>query len=224
MDRLRDSTFLYFLSSQLSTNYSNFKKSVETWFDGGMKFKRGRWTLSLEVRQAVYDTWIDHTITSTDNRNNRATLQISKMEHLQRYHGIENKTVQVEEKKNKRGRVNMSENRMIVTETVRSMQKSLLEKGIDVSIGSVLNLQPFFVTYASEKEMSLCLCKICLNTKFLFDALMSKAKKDGDEYFDSITAFFMAGCSCPKGENGYHKWSCSIRKCKYICETCTTEM
>ena len=167
-DRLQDSAFLYFLSSQLSTNYSNFKKSVETWFDGGMKSKRGRWTLSPEIRQAVYDTWIDHTVASTDNRNNRATVQISKMEYLQRYHGIENKTVQVEEKKNKRGRVNMSGNRMIMAETVRSMQKSLLGKGIFVSIGSVLNLHPFFVTNASEKEMSLCLCKLCLNTKFFF--------------------------------------------------------
>ena len=213
-DRLQDSTFLHFLSSQLSTNYSNFEKSVETWFDGGMKSKRGGRTLSLEVRQTVSDTWIDHTVASTDNRNNRATVQISKMEYLQRHHGIEYKIVQVEEKMNKRGQVNMSANRMIVTDTVRSMQKSMLEKGIDVSIGSILNLQPFFVTYASEKEMSLCLCKLCLNTKFLFDSLISKAKKDGDECFDSITAFFMAGCSCPKGENGYHKWSCSIRKCK----------
>ena len=24
----------------------------------------------------------------------------------------------------------------------------------------------------------------------------------------------MDGCSCPKGENGYHKWLCLIRKCK----------
>ena len=24
----------------------------------------------------------------------------------------------------------------------------------------------------------------------------------------------MDGCSCPKGENGYHKWLCSIQKCK----------
>ena len=87
-----------------------------------------------------------------------------------------------------------------------SIQKTLLVKGVTVSIGSVLNLKPFFVAYASEKEMSLCLCKICLNTKFLFDALMTKAKKDGDECIDLISAFLMAGCSCPKSENGYHQW------------------
>ena len=103
---------------------------------------------------------------------------------------------------------------MIVTETVCSIHKSLLDKGFNVSLGSVLNLKPFFVMYASEKEMSLCLCKLCLNTKFAFDALMSNTKKDGDESFTSITSFLMDGCSCSKGENGYQKWLCSIQKCK----------
>ena len=93
---------------------------------------------------------------------------------------------------------------MIVTETVCSVHKSLLCKGFNVSLGSVLNLKPFLVTYANEKEMSLCLCKLCLNTKFVFDALMNKVKKVGDESLTSITSFLMDG-SCPNGGNGYHK-------------------
>ena len=72
---------------------------------------------------------------------------------------------------------------MILTETLSSIQKLLIGKGITASVGSILNLKPFFITYATEKEMSLFLCKICLNTKFLFDALMVKAKKYGDEIF-----------------------------------------
>ena len=138
----------------------------------------------------------------------------SKKEYIQRYNGIENKTVQLEENKNKCGRVNTSANHMIVTETVRLIHKPLLDKDFYVSLGSVLNLKPFFVMYASENEMSLCLCELCLKTKFVFDALMSKAKKDGNESFTSITSFLMDGCSCTKGENGYHKWLCSIQKCK----------
>ena len=102
---------------------------------------------------------------------------------------------------------------MIVTATVRAMHKSLIDDGIHVSLGSVLGLQPFFVTYASEKEMSLCLCKICLNAKFLFDVLMRRARKDGDDCFESLTTFLMGSCSCPKGENGYHKFSCCTGKC-----------
>ena len=99
-DHLRDSSFLYFLSSQLSTNYSNFKWSIDTWMDGGMMFKQGKCVLAPEVRQVIYDTWTDHSVASIDNRNNCASVQISKIENIQRYNGIENKTVQLEESKN----------------------------------------------------------------------------------------------------------------------------
>ena len=154
-----------------------------------MMFKQGKSVLAPEVRQAIYDTWIDHSIASTDNRNNHASVQTSKKEYIQRHYGIENKTFQLEESKKKHGRVKNSANQMIVTETVCSIHKSLLDKGFNVSLGSVLNLKPFFVTYGSENEMSLCLCKLCLNTKFLFDALMSNAKKDDDESHTSTLHF-----------------------------------
>ena len=68
-------------------------------------------------------------------------------------------------KKNKNGKVNMSANRMIVNETVRPIQHKLSLKGVAVSYGTILSLKPFYDTYASDKEMSLCLGKICLNTK-----------------------------------------------------------
>lgn len=37
-----------------------------------------------------------------DNRNARAVARISKAEYVKQYHGIQNKTVQVKEKKNVR--------------------------------------------------------------------------------------------------------------------------
>ena len=77
-DRLRDLSFLYVLSSQLLTNYSNFKQSINTWLDCRMMFKRGKCVLAPEVRQAIYDTWIDHSVASTDNRNNCASVQNQK--------------------------------------------------------------------------------------------------------------------------------------------------
>ena len=64
--------------------------------------KQGKLVLVPEVTQAIYDTWTDHSVAATDNRNNRASVQISKKEYIQRYNGIENKTVQSEESKNKR--------------------------------------------------------------------------------------------------------------------------
>ena len=217
-NRLRDASFQYFLATQLCINYQNFKRSVTLWFNAGREEKRGRWTLSPEVRQSIYDTWIQSSIPTTDNRNSRATIQISKHIYFQRYNDIENKTICIEKKKNKRGRVNITANRMIVTDTVSSIQKSLVAKGINVCSGSILNLKPFFVTYATEKELSLCMCKICLNAKILFEPLMARAKKDGDEVFDGFSSFLMANCDCDKSENGYYKWSCSTQLCR-ICKS-----
>ena len=116
--------------------------------------------------------------------------------------------------KNKRGRTNYTANRMIITDTAFSIYKQLVEKGITVSIGSILSLKPFFVTYATGTFLSLCLCKICLNAKFMFDILMARSKKDGEQSFTSISEFFMYNCDCPKSTNGFYQWSCSVRRCK----------
>ena len=61
----------------------------------------------------------------------------------------------------------------------------------------------FFSTYTSETEMSLCLCKLCLNAKQLFEPLMLKARKDGDEAYESVLKALMTGCSCPKSNNDF---------------------
>ena len=66
-------------------------------------------------------------------------------------------TLPLEERTNKRGRINYVGNRMIVTATIRSIRKKLVQMEINVSIGCILRLQPFFITYATEKEMSLSL-------------------------------------------------------------------
>ena len=103
----------------------------------------------------------------------------------------------------------LSAPRQIATIEVRELQKKLkAEYNIDVSNGIVHSLKPFFITYATDKEMSLCMCKLCLNAHLIFDLLMERAKKDGDETFDSLTEFFMAGCQCGKSVNGFYKWSC----------------
>ena len=79
---------------------------------------------------------------------------------------------------------------MILTATIRELQDKLLKNDISVSIGSILSLKPFFITYATEKEIALCLCKLCLNAKMMYDALISKAKKEGDTMPASISEFY----------------------------------
>ena len=64
-------------------------------------------------------------------------------------------------------------------------------------------------------EMALCLCKLCLNTRLLFDSTMLEEKKSGDEIFKSVTEFFTAKCDCRLSSNGFHKWACVTEKCKH---------
>ena len=59
----------------------------------------------------------------------------------------------------------------------------------------------------------MCLCKICLNFRLLFDPLVAQVKKDQNDVTDSITKFFMYSCKCPKSENGYYQWKCVAGKC-----------
>ena len=103
---------------------------------------------------------------------------------------------------------------MIATCTVRLIQSKLEEKGVNVPIGSILAFHPFFITFATEKEIALCLCKLCLITRMMFEPLMKQAKKDGDEFFSSITKFFVSSCQCYKSTNGFLSWQCVSGKCK----------
>ena len=82
------------------------------------------------------------------------------------------------------------------------------------SLGKVLSLWSFFTTYPTEKEISLCLCKMCLNARLLFAPIKAQAKKDGHVCPDSITEYFMSSCECPKSENGYYQLKCVTGKCK----------
>ena len=100
---------------------------------------------------------------------------------------------------------------MVVTCPVRSIQRKVAEKDYTVSLGKVLSLRPFFVTYPTEKELSLCICKLCLNSKLLFEPILVQAKKFDDDISKSLTEFYMSSCSWPKAVNGF---KCVTLKCK----------
>ena len=103
--------------------------------------------------------------------------------------------------------------RRIATFTLKTLKEKFIEKNIGVSMGTVLSLRPFSTTFATKKEMALCLCKICLNTRPLFEPLMCQAKKDKNMTTESITEFFMFNCQCLKSESGYFQWKCVTGKC-----------
>ena len=85
LERLTDSAFVYFLASQLMMDWRNLKRSLQTWFVSGMEETRGKWSLSVDTRQAIYDTWIANTTPSTDARNDRVSVKIGKLEYLKKY-------------------------------------------------------------------------------------------------------------------------------------------
>ena len=62
--------------------------------------------------------------------------------------------------------------------------------------------------------MSLCLCKLCLNTQLIFDAVLAEEKKSCGPIFTSITQFFTNDCQCPVSSNGFLSWSCVNGECK----------
>ena len=70
-------------------------------------------------------------------------------------------------------------------------------------------LKPFAINYATEREMALCLCKLCLNARLLFDSIMSEERKLSGEIFKSLTQ-----CDCTLSSNGFNNWACVTGKCK----------
>ena len=55
--------------------------------------------------------------------------------------------------------------------------KKLSGSGTSNSLDKITSLEPFFITYPTEKEISLCLCKLSLKIKMLLGLLMPKAKR-----------------------------------------------
>ena len=72
---------------------------------------------------------------------------------------------------NKRGRTPYQANRMVLICTVRDIQRKLFDKGHSVSLGKVVSLKPFFITYPTDKEVALCLCKLYLNVRLIMEPL-----------------------------------------------------
>ena len=213
-DQLENINFVRWLGNRLGIQPSKFETYVKNWRSRNFSETRGRLGLSVETKQKIYDTWIAaNSINSTDARNGRNVISISKQNYITKFGDLENKEILVEEKKNKRGRSLYYANKMIITCTVRDVVKQLSEGGISVSLEKVMSLRHFFISVASENEIALCLCKLCLNLRMLYDHLLCKAKKDGDLLPQSISNYFMNSCECQKDQNGYFKVKCITQKC-----------
>lgn len=167
--------------------------------------------------QALHDIWLENSLPSTERRNSQNQITISKRKSLP-HADLNNKEVVVEEKINKSNKKVMTAHKFLATLTVCAIQEKVRFNNIDVPIGTIISLKPFFVNYATEKEMALCLCKIRLN-RLLFKAVMKEEKKLGGVLFSSVSKFFMTDCECEQSPNGYFSWRCVTGNCKQ-CQKC----
>ena len=114
--------------------------------------RRGRY--KFKERQLVY-MWINHSIPSTDGRNRRNIIRISKHRFLP-FTNL-NQKVLIEEKVNKRGQKVPQGPRMTTTSTVQEklIQEKLFQSGVKVSIRTLMSLKPFLINYATERDITL---------------------------------------------------------------------
>ena len=104
-------------------------------------------------RQLVYDMWIDHSTPSTDGHNGRNIIAISNC-HFLLFINL-NQKVLIEEKVNKHGQKVFQGPRMIATSPVCDTQENLFQSGVKVPIGALMSLKPFFINYATERDVPL---------------------------------------------------------------------
>ena len=85
----------------------------------GCEETRGRKNLSGEIRQSVYDIWIEHSVNSTDGRNGKNTVKITNLQYLRLCSDLNNENIKIEKRANKRGSIKYIANRMILTATIK---------------------------------------------------------------------------------------------------------
>ena len=128
-DKLTDPSFLSWLASKLNIRTSRFLIYVANWRDRNFKETRSTAnSIDDELKQEIFDTWVENSINSTDRRNGRNLVSISKSKYNELFHNIENKMVSVNVNVvNKRGRTLYQANRTVLTCTVCDIQKKLFE-------------------------------------------------------------------------------------------------
>ena len=170
--------------------------------------------LSDLVKTMIHNMWLENSIPTADRRLGRNVIQIKTNEFLASYHGIEIPIELLEDGFNKRGVAVTRAERRIATCSAGTIIKTLhTTYNQNVSHGSVLKFKPFFIHTATDREKSLCLCKTCLNLRYILTGLMKPMKDQGKNTYSSLSEYYMENCTCPKTDNGYWSYNCCTGKC-----------
>lgn len=216
IDNALNQTFIHWLCKSIGIErpvrmLTRIKHYVEIDF-ANRRGKTGN--TSSTVTNLVYNEWINSSIPSVDRRNDREWVTISQSNYNMKYHPL-NIDLHEEIIPSVRRNVPVYKAMRRITTMTFQMMKARMEKqhGFKVSIGMLAKCKPFFCQPPTEKEKSLCLCKICLNARQLFDALKSYCRGEGIELGVSMSDYFLDDCSCDKPDIGYYPAECCLGKC-----------
>ena len=162
----------------------------------------------------MYQRWLapSVSIVTADRRNKRDRVVLSQKAFRERYPGIQDDSL---EETTERGTPSFAAVRRITVKTIRALQKDLVTDGINLSIGTLLKLKPYYLGPPSLREQILCMCGFCLNTRQLFDAIRKSGVND---IGDSISGYLTKNFTCEKSTSNYHKLSCILGSCLNGCK------
>ena len=98
-EQLQSQTFLGSLAKKLDIRPSKFSIYIQRWKENNFEESRGQNKLPIETQLAVYNTWLENSIVSTDGRNGRNEINISKRQYLQGHGDIRSDLIELTEQK-----------------------------------------------------------------------------------------------------------------------------
>ena len=206
-DSLMDNDFVKWLALKLDKKPHRLEKIISLWLSVTTEplESRGRKGLSKDAQQTILNAWLNESMITVDRRSGRDQVVMKKTLFEQKFGHFEFPgDIVIEEFTTKRNQLMVRTTRRIAIKTFKEMKAMLKVKhNMDVSTGSIFKYKPYFVQTATEREKECCLCKVCLNIRLKYRALVHYLK-EGVEKTDSLTEYFGHGVKCPMGANGYY--------------------
>lgn len=131
-----------------------YGKSTVLKTTGGIVFLAG-------TKKIIYDEWLNNSILFVDSQNGWESMNIRNSIYGQKYQ-LRNETELLKIKKiNESWSTLLHEGQQHIR--INSFNKTMYASYfLNVSLGSIWNLKPSYITYPTEREW-ICVCQICLN-------------------------------------------------------------
>ena len=139
-EQLYNQDFQKWLSKSLGFRRNRFFSRLRLWLDDEKYDKRGRPCIDVNIKQLIYDTYINNSIISVDRRNGRDHVTMSLKMFNKRYNGIHCSKVSISEDNMK-----VSAPRYASCQTTNKIRQIVNTKvNTNISYGIYQKLHPFF--------------------------------------------------------------------------------